>query len=136
MSIKEIIKSAETIVIIGCSSKPSRTSYRIAKYLEDAGFTIIPVNPNENSVLGHTCYPQISDIPEDSKIDIVDIFRNKQYTADMVAEVVEWAEETGQKPVVWTQIGVSSKEAKALAEENGLTYIEDKCLMVEHGRTG
>lgn len=136
MSIEEIIKSTETIAIIGCSSNPSRTSYRIAKYLENAGFTIIPVNPNEDSVLGHTCYPQITDIPDDITIDLVDIFRNKRYTAEMVEEIVKWSEESGQKPVIWTQIGVSSDEAKSLAEVNGFTYIEDKCLMVEHGRTG
>lgn len=132
MSIEEIIKSTKTIAIIGCSSTSSRTSYRIAKYLEDAGFSIIPVNPNEDSVLGHTCYPQISDVPDDIKIDMVDIFRNKRYTADMLEEIVEWSEETGQKPVIWTQIGVSSEEAKRLAEENGFTYVENKCLMVEH----
>lgn len=136
MSIKEILNSTKTIVIVGCSSKPSRTSYRIAKYLADAGFTIIPVNPNEDSVLGQSCYPQISDIPDDIEVDMVDIFRNSQYTAKMVKEIIEWADESGQKPVIWTQIGVSSDEAKTLAEANGFTYIEDKCLMVEHGRAG
>lgn len=134
MTIKEIVNSAETIAIIGCSSKPSRTSYRIAKYLKDAGFTIIPVNPNEDSVLDETCYPRISDIPDDVDVDIVDIFRNKQYTAQMIEEIAEWSDETGQKPVIWTQIGVSSDEAKNLADENGFTYIQNKCLMVEHGR--
>lgn len=132
MSIEEIIKYTKTIAIIGCSSKPSRTSYRIAKYLKDEGFTIIPVNPNEDSVLGETCYPQIVDIPDGTEVDMVDIFRNRRYTAGMVEEIVEWSEETGQKPVIWTQIGVSSEEAKSLAKENGFTYIENKCLMVEH----
>lgn len=132
MSIKEILKSTKTIAIIGCSSKSYRTSYQIAKYLDDAGFTIIPVNPNEDSVLGHTCYPQISDIPVDVEVDMVDIFRNSQYTAEMVEQVIDWSDQTGQKPVIWTQIGVSSAEAKSLAQENGFTYVEDKCLMVEH----
>lgn len=132
MSIEEIIKSTKTIAIIGCSSKYYRTSYQIAKYLDDSGFTIIPVNPNEDSVLGHTCYPQLSEIPDDIEIDMIDIFRNSRYAAEMVEEVIDWADETGQKPVIWTQLGVSSEEAKSLAEENGFTYIEDKCLMVEH----
>lgn len=132
MSIEEIVKSTKTIVVIGCSSKYYRTSYQIAKYLDDAGFMIIPVNPNEDSVLGHTCYPQLSEIPDDIEVDMVDIFRNSRFTAAMVEEVIEWAAESGQKPVIWTQIGVSSDEAKSMAEENGFTYVEDKCLMVEH----
>lgn len=134
MSIKEIVTSTKTIAIIGLSSNSKRTSYRIAKYLLDEGFTIIPVNPNEESVFGLKSYPQISDVPDDIEIDTIDIFRNSQYTADMVEEIVEWSNETGQKPVIWTQIGVSSDESKSLAEENGFTYIENKCLMVEHGK--
>lgn len=132
MSIDEIIDSTGTIAIIGCSSSSHRTSYKIAKYLDNAGFTIIPVNPNEKSCLGHTCYSQISDIPAEFEIDMVNIFRNKRYTADMVREVVEWSDQSSKKPVIWTQIGVSSAEAKRLAVENGFTYVEDMCLMVEH----
>lgn len=134
MIMKEIINSTKTIAIIGLSSSPNRTSYRIAKYLLAEGFTIIPVNPNEETVFGLKSYSQISEVPDDLQIDMIDIFRNSQYTAEMVKEIVEWSESTGQKPVIWTQIGVSSDEAKRIADENGFTYIEDKCLMVEHGR--
>lgn len=134
MIIKEIINSTKTIAIIGLSSSRNRTSHSIAKYLLDEGFTIIPVNPNEKSALGLKCYPRISDVPEDIEIDMIDIFRNSDYTAEMVQEIVEWSKLSGQKPVIWTQIGVSSDEAKKLAEENGFIYVEDKCLMVEHGR--
>lgn len=134
MTIEEIINSTKTIAIIGLSSSPGRTSNRIANYLLNEGFTIIPVNPNEDTVLNKECYPQISDIPEDVKIDMVTIFRNRRYTADMVEEVVEWSKSSEQKPIIWTQIGVSSDEAKNMAEENDFTYIENKCLMVEHGR--
>jgi len=131
---KEIINSTKTIAIIGLSSSPYRTSHRIGKYLLDAGFTIIPVNPNEESVFGLKNYPKMSDVPENIEIDMVDIFRNRRYSADMVQEIVNWSESSGQKPVIWTQIGVSSDEAKRIANKNGITFIEDKCLMVEHGR--
>jgi predicted CoA-binding protein len=130
----DILNSTKTIAIIGLSSSPNRTSYRIGKYLLGEGFTIIPVNPNEESVFGLKCYSKISDVPEDIQIDMVDIFRNSRYAADMVQEIANWSESTGQKPVIWTQIGVSSDEAKRIANQNGFTYIEDKCLMVEHGR--
>ncbi len=134
MSIEEIIKSTKTIAIIGCSPRPERTSYQIAKYLMNNGFKIIPINPNEESTVGKTCYPSILEIPDNVEIDIVNIFRNKKYTAQMVEEVVEWSKISSQKPVIWTQIGVSSEEAKTLAKENEFTYIENKCLMVEHGK--
>lgn len=134
MTIKEIIKSTKTIAIIGLSSSKNRTSYRIGKYLMDEGFNIIPVNPNEDSVFGLKSYPKISDIPKDVEIDMIDIFRNRRYTADMVEEIVEWSKSSGQKPIIWTQIGVSSDQAKDLAEEHDFSYIENKCLMVEHER--
>ncbi|WP_237853685.1 CoA-binding protein [Rhodohalobacter sulfatireducens] len=131
---KEILNSTKTIAIIGLSSSPYRTSHRIGKYLLDAGFTIIPVNPNEESVFGLKSYLNISDVPGNIEIDMIDIFRNSRYSADMVQQIVNWSESSGQKPVIWTQIGVSSDEAKRIADKNGFTYIEDKCLMVEHGR--
>ncbi|NBC03792.1 MAG: CoA-binding protein [Bacteroidetes bacterium] len=131
---KEIINSTKTIAIIGLSSSPYRTSHRIGKYLMDEGFTIIPVNPNEESVFSMKSYPKISDVPGSIDIDMIDIFRNSRYSADMVQEIVNWSESSGQKPVIWTQIGVSSDEAKRVADKNGFRYIEDKCLMVEHGR--
>lgn len=93
---------------------------------------MIPINPNETEVLGDPCYDSIFDLPDDLSIDMIDIFRNKKYTEKMVSEIVEWSESTGQKPIIWTQLDVSTPKAKELAEENGFEYIENRCLMVEH----
>jgi len=119
-------------VIIGCSSNPYRTSYHIAEYLINAGFEVIPVNPNETEVLGITCYPSLDDIPDEKDIDLIDIFRNKKYSVETVQEIIDWSKKTGQKPVIWTQLDVSTDEAKDLAMSNGLEYVENRCLMVEH----
>ena len=124
--------SIDTIAIIGLSSNPGRTSHQIASYMQGEGFRIVPINPNETEVLGEKCYDSMKDLPADIRIDMVDIFRNKEYTADMVKEVAEWSKETGQSPVVWTQLNVSTPEAKQIAAEAGLEYIENRCLMVEH----
>lgn len=129
-----LFESMDTIAVVGCSTRSHRASHRIAQYLQEEGFTILPVNPNYSSVLGETCYPTLNDIPSSYTIDVVDIFRNPLYTADMVQDAVAWSEETGQSPVVWTQIGVSSQEAEKLASEAGLTYVKNRCLMVEHNR--
>lgn len=129
---KELLKGIQTIAVIGCSSNPYRTSYYIAEYLTGSGFEIIPVNPNEKEVLGRKAYPSVFEIPESVKIDLIDIFRNKKYTPEMVDEIVRWSEKTGQKPLIWTQLDVSTEESKMKAEENGFKYVENRCLMVEH----
>lgn len=132
--LKNILENAQTVAIIGCSQKPGRASNQIASYLKEQGFTIIPVHPDYDEVCGESVYKTVYDIPEEIEVDIVDIFRNSDYTAEMVDDIVTRKNQTGQKPVVWTQIGVSSVEAREKAEEAGLTYVEDKCIMVEHRR--
>lgn len=133
-SIADIINDAKVIAVVGCSKNQMRTSYQIALFLKEKGYTIIPVHPDYDEVLGEKVYPTVYDIPEDVEVDIVDIFRNSDYTAEMVDDVITRVEQTGRKPVVWTQLGVSSDEAKAKAEEAGLPYVEEKCLMVEYQR--
>jgi predicted CoA-binding protein len=132
--IGEKIRKAKVIAVIGCSKNKYRTSCQIASYLQDAGYKIIPIHPDYEEVLGEKTYASIIDVPEEIQVDIVDIFRNSKYTAAMVNEIVEWSKATGQKPLVWTQLGVSSDEAKKKAREAGLDYVEEKCLMVEHKR--
>ena len=129
---KNVFKDIHTIAVIGCSSNSYRTSHHIAKYIQNQGFRMIPINPNETDVLGESCFDTLFDLPDDLAIDIVDIFRNKQYSEKMVKEIVEWGLETGQKPLIWTQLDVSTPEAKKSAEDNGFEYVENRCLMVEH----
>ena len=134
MSINEILNQTETIAVIGCSSRPFRTSHQISEYLLSEGFNIIPVNPNEESVLGQKAYPTMSHLPDDFSVELVVIFRNRRYTKKMIKEIVDWADTMGQKPVIWTQLNVSTPEAKKLAEKHGLIYVENRCVMVEHQR--
>lgn len=130
----ELLKKMETVAIIGCSADKYRTSYHIAKYLQENGIKIIPVNPNYEEVLGEKCYANMTDLPTDVSVDIVDIFRDSQHTAEMVKDIINWSEETGQKPLIWTQLTVSSEEAKSLAKDGGFRYVENECLMVQHQR--
>ena len=131
---EEILNTAQYIAVVGCSDNPARTSNSIARYLISAGFTVIPVNPNHTEVLGQTCYPSVQEIPEDINIDIVNIFRRPAHTADMVRDVLARVAKTGEKPVIWAQIGVSSREAQQLVEEADLPYIKNRCILVEHSR--
>lgn len=101
-----------------------------------AGYEVIPVNPQHEEIFGKRCYPATSAIPGDVQIDIVNIFRRPAHTADMVRDVLARIGETNEAPVIWTQIGVSSNEAQALTEGAGLTYVKNRCIMVEHARYG
>ncbi len=130
-SLSEILKEAKTVVIVGCSPDPYRTSNYAAGYLKDRGYTIIPVNPTADKILGEKCYPSLNDIPESVEVDIVNIFRNSRYSEMEVKGVAEWKARTGQNPVVWTQLDVSSAGAELAAEEAELPYVRNKCIMVE-----
>lgn len=131
-SMTEMLGQAETIAILGCSAKQYRTSHQIAAYLQNQGYRIVPINPQYDEILGEKVYPTMRDLPDDITIDIADIFRNSDYTAEMVAQIIEYAEATGDSPAVWTQLDVSSPKAQELAEQAGLTYVKNHCIMVEH----
>ncbi len=133
-NLADLLDTTETIAVVGCSARSSRTSHQIARYLQNAGYRVIPVNPNYDEVCGEQAYPDLTSIPHDITIDVVDIFRASEHTADMVRGAIERAEQTGRTPVIWTQLGVSSEEAKQLAEDAGLPYVENKCMKVEHMR--
>ncbi len=124
-NIPELLKSSRTIAVVGLSANPMRASNGVAEYLKRAGYRIIPVNPNENEVLGERCYPRLEDVPE--KIDMVDIFRRSEYVPD----IVESAIRVGAR-AVWMQEGVIHEDAAKRAREAGLEVVMDRCTLKEH----
>jgi predicted CoA-binding protein len=125
--VNEILKSAHTIAIVGLSSRQFRPSYGVAKYLQSAGYRIIPVNPDETEVLGEKSYARLEDIPE--KVDVVDIFRRSEF----VPEIVEAAIRIGAK-AVWMQEGVIHADAAQRARSAGLLVVMNTCILKEHVR--
>lgn len=134
MDLQTVLENARTIAVVGCSPRASQTSHRIARYLLDVGYTVIPVNPYHDEILGQRCYPDLQHIPAEVEVDIVNVFRRPQFTEGVVQDAVERMEATGQRPVIWTQIGVHSQPAARLAEAHGLPYVANRCTMVEHAR--
>lgn len=126
--ISQIIQDAKTIAVVGLSSNPARPSYDVARYLQQNGYRIIPVNPNETTVLGERAYPDLLSIPQ--RVDIVDIFRRPEY----VPEIVQQAISIGAR-VVWMQPGTENYDAAEMAEAAGLKTIVGMCLRVQHHRT-
>ncbi len=124
-SIQDILRSAKTIAVVGLSNRRSRASYGVSGYLQSVGYRVIPVNPNETSVLGETAYATLDDVPE--KIDIVDIFRRSEF----VPEVVDAAIRVGAK-AVWMQEDVIHEAAAEKARAAGLDVVMDRCILKEH----
>lgn len=132
--IPAVLRNAETIAVVGASPRSGRTSHVIAQYLIAQGYTVIPVNPHRDTLFGVPCYPDLQSIPSDQRIDIVNIFRRADKTAGVIRDLVERIDETEERPVVWTQLGVSSNEATRLIQEADLPYVHERCIYVEHGR--
>lgn len=132
--LRTVLDAADVIAVVGCSGTPTRTSHKIARYMQARGYRIVPVNPNYDEVLGEPCYPDLPSVPAEIEIDVVDIFRAPQHTADMVRTAIDRAEKTGRTPVIWTQLGVSSSEAEKLAANAGLPYVRNRCIKVAYDR--
>jgi hypothetical protein len=126
-SIRKLLQTARVIAVVGLSSKRTRPSYGVSQYMQRAGYRIIPVNPNEASVLGERAYPSLEAVPE--KIDIVNIFRRPEF----VPPIVESAIRAGAR-AVWMQEGVIHEDAAATARAAGLTVVMDRCILKEHRR--
>lgn len=129
-----LLEEARTIAVVGLSDRPMRTSHRIGRYLQDAGYRIVPVNPHVDAVHGEAAYPDLASIPEDVRVDLVNVFRHPRHTAGVVRETIAFAEARGVRPGIWTQLGVSTQEAQRLAEAAGLPYVPNRCILVEHAR--
>jgi predicted CoA-binding protein len=128
-AIRALLSSAKVIAVVGLSSKCTRASRGVSRYMQSAGYRIIPVNPNETEVLGEKAYSNLDAIPKDVKIDIVDIFRR----SEEVPEVVEAAIRRGV-PAIWMQEGVIHEQAAAQARKAGIFVAMDRCLLKDHQR--
>lgn len=128
-TIKELLERSRTIAVVGVSAKPERDSHRVAAYLQQAGYRVIPVNPALEEVLGEVCYPDLGSIPDDIEVDIVDVFRRSEFVPDIVEDAIE----RGAR-AVWLQLGISHPDAERRASEAGLEAVSNRCMKVEHGR--
>jgi predicted CoA-binding protein len=125
VSIKEILATYKNIAVVGLSSQTHRPSYSVSRYMQQAGYRIIPVNPNEEEVLGEKAYPSLEDVP--GPLEIVNIFRRPEY----VPEIVEAAIRRNAR-VIWMQLGVTHQAAAGRARAAGLDVVMDRCILQEH----
>jgi len=124
-AIDRILSDAKTIAVVGLSSDATRASNSVSRYMQSNGYRIIPVNPNESSVLGEKAYARLEDVPE--KIDLVDVFRRSDEAGQHVDEAIRIGADC-----VWLQEGVVNEEAAHRALVAGLLVVMDRCILKEH----
>jgi predicted CoA-binding protein len=126
-TLRRILATNRVIAVVGLSADWYRPSYFAAKYMQEHGYRIIPVNPKYERILGERCHASLADIPD--KVDIVDVFRRTQDVPPIARQAID----IGAK-VLWQQLGVVNEEADRLAREHGLDSVMDRCVKIEHAR--
>lgn len=130
--IKDILKKNNTIAVNGMSTNSSKPSHYVPVFLKSKGFTIIPINPNADTIAGCKCYSNLKDIEE--KIDVLQVFRPSDQVFDVVREAMERKKLKGDIDAIWLQLGIQNDEAQKLAEEAGITFIQNRCMKIEYNR--
>ena len=130
-AIRQSLANCKTIAVVGLSPKPHRDSFRVAKYMQDNGFRIVPINPNAPEVLGEKAYASLTEAAMHERIDMVNCFRNSEDIPPIAAEAIA----IGAKSL-WLQIGVVNNAAAKQATDAGLVVVQNLCLMVEHRQLG
>ncbi len=125
--LRRILANSHTIAMVGLSDKSHRPSFFAAKYLQEHGFRVVPVNPACTEILGEKCYASLEDIPE--PVDLVDCFRASAEIPAIAAQAIKIG-----APVLWMQLTIVNHEARKLAEAAGLDVVMDRCTKIEHAR--
>jgi len=124
--IRDIFNNTKTIAVLGLSPDPTKASHRVAKYLKEQGFTIVPVYPKEEEILGEKVYRSLEEIP--FEVDMVDIFRKPKALINVASVVIA----RGDVKFFWAQKGIVNNEAAERVKKAGLIVVQNKCTMVEH----
>lgn len=127
-TIVQLLETSETIAVVGCSTTPGKAAHDIPKYLLEAGYDVIPVNPFAESIFERDAYNSLAEVPD--KIDVVDVFR----PSEEVPEIVEAALERDDEAAIWLQEGITHGASAKQAEEAGRQFVQDRCMKVEHQR--
>ena len=126
-ALREILDH-DTVAVVGCSTTPGKAAHDVPAYLQKQGYTVVPINPFADEVLGEPAYDSLADAPDG--IDVVDVFR----PSDEVPGIVDDALERDDVDALWLQLGIERDDAASRAEDAGLRVVQDRCMKVEHSR--
>lgn len=127
--VERILRRYDTITVVGASNDPTKAAHSVPAYMQRHGWRIVPVNPRAEQILGERVYPTLADVP--GGVGLVDVFRPSSATPDVARQAVAVG-----ATALWLQLGIWSDEARAIAEDAGLLYVEDRCLLIEQQRLG
>jgi uncharacterized protein len=127
--VEQILRSYDTITVVGASNAPYKAAHTVPEHMQAHGWRIVPVNLHEDRILGEQVYRRLADVPEG--VGLVDVFRPAGQTPDIARQAV-----AAGASALWLQLGIASAEARRIAEDAGLTYVENRCLVIEQRRTG
>ena len=128
-TVERILASYDTITVVGASRAGYKPAHSVPAHMQRHGWRIIPVNPHADQILGQRAYRMLADIPE--QVGLVDVFRPAAQTPDIARQAV-----VAGATALWLQLGIASAQARAIAEDAGLLYVEDRCLVIEQRRLG
>jgi predicted CoA-binding protein len=127
--VQRILTTYDTITVVGASSNSEKPAHYVPAHMQDFGWRIIPVNPTADQILGEPVFRTLADVPE--QIGLVDVFRPSSATPDIARQAV-----AAGATALWLQLHITSAEARQIAEDAGLLYVENRCLIIEQGRFG
>jgi uncharacterized protein len=130
--VRELLTATETWAVVGCSPDPGRDSHRIAALLQGRGKRVVPITPRAEEILGERCYASLAEVPDDVRIDVVDVFRRSDQAGAHVDEAIARDGVGG----VWLQLGVIDEAAAQRARAAGLRVVMDRCPAIEWPRLG
>jgi hypothetical protein len=125
--VDKILRTYDTITVVGASESPEKPAHYVPEHMREHGWRIIPVNPRGGTILGEPAYPSLADVPE--PIGLVNVFRPSPQTAEIARQAV-----AAGATALWLQLNIASEEARGIAEDAGLLYVENRCLIIEQRR--
>jgi predicted CoA-binding protein len=128
-TVERILTGYDTITVVGASTDAYKSAHTVPAHMQRHGWRIIPVNPHADQILGEPVYRTLADVPE--QVGLVDVFRPSAQTPDIARQAV-----AAGATALWLQLGIASAEARVIAEDAGLLYVEDRCLFIEQRRLG
>jgi predicted CoA-binding protein len=127
--VEGILRRYRTITVVGVSNHPSKAAHSVPAHMQRHGWRIVPVNPRGGMILGEQAYPTLADVPE--PIGLVNVFRPSEQTADVARQ----AAAVGAS-ALWLQLAIVSEDARRIAQDAGMTFVQDRCLLIEQRRLG
>lgn len=132
-SLRELLE-LDTIAVVGCSTTAGKAAHDVPAYLLDHGYDVIPVNPFAEEILDRAAYDTLSEIPDDVDLDMVEVFRPSDEAPEIVDQAIERRAQCSDLSAVWLQLDITHDDAAARAENAGLTFVQDRCMKIEHER--